>query len=57
VGVLFGLTSAGAQSPAPEAKVTYWNCTKDEVTEREVLPQRLVHYRENYVCELHGSSE
>jgi predicted DNA-binding transcriptional regulator YafY len=29
-------------------KLTYWNRTKDEVTEREVSPQRLVHYRENW---------
>ena len=29
-------------------KLTYWNRTKDQVTEREVSPQRLVHYRENW---------
>jgi predicted DNA-binding transcriptional regulator YafY len=29
-------------------KLTYWNRTKDETTEREVSPQRLVHYRENW---------
>lgn len=29
-------------------KLTYWNRTKDEVTEREVSPQRLVHYRDNW---------
>ena len=29
-------------------KLTYWNRTKDHVTEREVSPQRLVHYRENW---------
>ncbi len=29
-------------------KLTYWNRTKDEVTEREVSPQRLVHYRNNW---------
>src|SRR6202171_6510006 len=29
-------------------KLTYWNRSKDEVTEREVSPQRLVHYRENW---------
>jgi predicted DNA-binding transcriptional regulator YafY len=28
--------------------LTYWNRTKDEVTEREVSPQRLVHYRNNW---------
>ncbi len=29
-------------------KLTYWNRSKDEVTEREVSPQRLVHYRNNW---------
>lgn len=29
-------------------RLTYWNRTRDEVTEREVSPQRLVHYRENW---------
>lgn len=29
-------------------KLNYWNRTKDEVTEREVSPQRLVHYRNNW---------
>lgn len=29
-------------------KLTHWNRTKDEVTECEVSPQRLVHYRENW---------
>ena len=29
-------------------KLTYSNRTKDEVTEREVSPQRLVHYRNNW---------
>jgi predicted DNA-binding transcriptional regulator YafY len=29
-------------------KLTYWNRMKDQVTEREVSPQRLVHYRENW---------
>jgi len=29
-------------------KITYWNRSKDEVTEREVSPQRLVHYRNNW---------
>ncbi len=29
-------------------KLTYWNRTRDETTEREVSPQRLVHYRENW---------
>jgi predicted DNA-binding transcriptional regulator YafY len=29
-------------------KLTYWNRTKDETTEREVSPQRLVHYRNNW---------
>ena len=29
-------------------KLTYWNRTQDEVTEREVSPQRLVHYRDNW---------
>src|SRR5258706_6182264 len=29
-------------------KLSYWNRAKDEVTEREVSPQRLVHYRENW---------
>ncbi len=29
-------------------RVTYWNRTKDETTEREVSPQRLVHYRNNW---------
>ena len=28
--------------------VTYWNRMQDEVTERDVSPQRLVHYRENW---------
>ena len=28
--------------------LTYWNRSKDEVTEREVSPQRLVHYRNNW---------
>ena len=28
--------------------LTYWNRSKDEVTEREVSPQRLVHYRDNW---------
>ena len=29
-------------------KIAYWNRMKDETTEREVSPQRLVHYRENW---------
>ena len=29
-------------------KLTYWNRSRDEVTEREVSPQRLVHYRNNW---------
>ena len=29
-------------------KITYWNRSKDEVTEREVSPQRIVHYRNNW---------
>ena len=29
-------------------KLLYWNRAKDEVTEREVSPQRLVHYRNNW---------
>ncbi len=29
-------------------KLGYWNRMRDEVTEREVSPQRLVHYRENW---------
>src|SRR5262249_61935772 len=29
-------------------KLTYWNRAKDEVTQREVSPQRLVHYRNNW---------
>jgi len=29
-------------------ELTYWNRTKDEVTTREVSPQRLVHYRNNW---------
>ncbi len=29
-------------------KLAYWNRSKDEVTEREVSPQRLVHYRNNW---------
>ncbi len=29
-------------------KLGYWNRMHDEVTEREVSPQRLVHYRENW---------
>lgn len=29
-------------------KLTYWNRTRNEVTDREVSPQRLVHYRENW---------
>jgi len=29
-------------------RLTYWNRSKDEVTEREVSPQRLVHYRNNW---------
>ena len=28
--------------------LAYWNRSKDEVTEREVSPQRLVHYRNNW---------
>jgi predicted DNA-binding transcriptional regulator YafY len=28
--------------------IVYWNRSKDEVTEREVSPQRLVHYRNNW---------
>ena len=28
--------------------LTYWNRTRDETTEREVSPQRLVHYRNNW---------
>jgi predicted DNA-binding transcriptional regulator YafY len=28
--------------------ITYWNRMQDEVTERDVSPQRLVHYRENW---------
>jgi predicted DNA-binding transcriptional regulator YafY len=28
--------------------LSYWNRAKDEVTEREVSPQRLVHYRNNW---------
>jgi predicted DNA-binding transcriptional regulator YafY len=29
-------------------ELKYWNRTKDETTEREVSPQRLVHYRNNW---------
>jgi predicted DNA-binding transcriptional regulator YafY len=29
-------------------KLAYWNRARDDVTEREVSPQRLVHYRENW---------
>jgi predicted DNA-binding transcriptional regulator YafY len=29
-------------------KLTYWNRSRDETTEREVSPQRLVHYRNNW---------
>ncbi len=29
-------------------ELAYWNRTKDQVTEREVSPQRLVHYRNNW---------
>ena len=29
-------------------KLEYWNRSRDEVTEREVSPQRLVHYRNNW---------
>jgi predicted DNA-binding transcriptional regulator YafY len=29
-------------------KLRYWNRARDEVTEREVSPQRLVHYRNNW---------
>jgi predicted DNA-binding transcriptional regulator YafY len=29
-------------------KLSYWNRSKDEVTDREVSPQRLVHYRNNW---------
>ncbi|HXS52145.1 MAG TPA: YafY family protein [Usitatibacter sp.] len=29
-------------------KLVYWNRTKDETTTREVSPQRLVHYRQNW---------
>jgi predicted DNA-binding transcriptional regulator YafY len=29
-------------------RLTYWNRTRDEVSEREVSPQRLVHYRDNW---------
>jgi len=29
-------------------KLTYWNRSRDEVTEREISPQRLVHYRNNW---------
>src|SRR5258708_21320228 len=29
-------------------KLTYWNRAKDEITKREVSPQRLVHYRNNW---------
>ncbi|HUP97227.1 MAG TPA: YafY family protein [Usitatibacter sp.] len=29
-------------------KLKYWNRTRDDVTEREASPQRLVHYRENW---------
>lgn len=29
-------------------KLTYWSRMKDKVTEREVSPQRLIHYRENW---------
>jgi predicted DNA-binding transcriptional regulator YafY len=29
-------------------KLRYWNRAKDEVTDREVSPQRLVHYRNNW---------
>src|SRR5690348_12549065 len=36
----------------------YWNRSKDEVTERDVSPQRLVHYRNNWYldawCHLRG---
>jgi len=28
--------------------LTYWNRAKDETTEREISPQRLVHYRNNW---------
>ena len=28
--------------------ITYWNRTRDEETRREVSPQRLVHYRDNW---------
>ena len=29
-------------------RIRYWNRSKDETTEREVSPQRLVHYRNNW---------
>jgi len=29
-------------------EITYWNRSKDEVTHRQVSPQRLVHYRNNW---------
>src|SRR5512135_2356218 len=29
-------------------KLVYWNRTKDETTTREISPQRLVHYRQNW---------
>ncbi|HEX4331246.1 MAG TPA: WYL domain-containing protein [Usitatibacter sp.] len=39
---------AGAVLGRGMLKLTYWNRSKDEVTEREVSPQRLVHYRNNW---------
>jgi len=32
--------------------VTYWSRQKDELTERTVSPQRLVHYRENWYVDI-----
>ena len=40
--------AASAVLARQRLKITYWNRTKDEVTDRELSPQRLVHYRDNW---------
>src|SRR5258706_3413635 len=43
----FQLVASAVLGPE-RLNLIYWNRAKDEVTEREVSPQRLVHYRNNW---------
>ncbi|WP_371748150.1 helix-turn-helix transcriptional regulator [Cupriavidus sp. AcVe19-6a] len=42
---------AGALLEGNRLKLTYWNRDKRERTEREISPQQLVHYRENWLLD------